>query len=498
MIYRSAVPRGCYFGGNANNGANAGLVYANSNNAPSNSNANIGSRLYFPEEIENIRERRPCLSAEKLKRTEEGAGRDAHCTGYRRLRKRKSKHTGQMKRIGNLYHRIISVENLELADRKARKGKYARIPFRRPDGSIGHKRIVPYGIRLFDRNREANIMNLYDALLTKTFRPSSYCIFIRKEKKERTIYRLPYYPDRIVHHAIMNVLEPIWIKTFTYNTYSCIKGRGIEGCARQVDRIIRKYRDGGKSLFCLKIDLKKFYPSIDRETLKGIIRRKIKDRDLLWLLDTIIDDVRIDAPCMAKLPQETRERIIEAESSGRGTPLGNYLSQFFGNLLLCYFMHEVNERLPEEVREKMKLAEKPMLDCTEYADDIVFFSDSKEVLRTVFEIIRDRLENGLKLKIKNNYQIFPVARNRQDRHGRGLDYVGYVFYKEQKLLRKSIKQRFCRAAAKLEKRKIKPDRAEYRQALAPWLGWARHSNSRHLLKKITREDMREEFLKVPA
>lgn len=130
-----------------------------------------------------------------------------------------------MKRIGNLYEQIISVENLRLADEKARRGKTRS-----------------YGVRVHDRNREANIQALHEALLTKTFRTSPYEVFTIYEPKERVIYRLPYYPDRIVHHAIMNVLEPIWVKTFTYNTYSCVKGRGIEGCARHVDKMIRKYR----------------------------------------------------------------------------------------------------------------------------------------------------------------------------------------------------------------------------------------------------------------
>lgn len=231
-----------------------------------------------------------------------------------------------MKRIAGLYEQIISVENLRLADEKARRGK-----------------THTYGVMVHDRHREEDIQALHEALRTKTFRTSEYDVFTVYEPKERLIYRLPYYPDRIVHHAVMNVLEPIWTRLFTHNTFSCIKGRGIEGCARHVEKIIRKYK--GRPLYCLKIDLKKFYPSINHRVLKRIVRRKIKDKDLLWLLDEIID-------------------------SAEGLPIGNYLSQYLANLILCYFMHEVNEALK--------------LDCAEYADDIVFFSDSKEKLRKAF------------------------------------------------------------------------------------------------------------------
>lgn len=335
-----------------------------------------------------------------------------------------------MKRIAGLYEKIISVENLRLADEKARRGK-----------------THTYGVRVHDKHREADIQALHEALRTKTFKTSKYDVFTVYEPKERLIYRLPYYPDRIVHHAVMNILEPIWTRLFTHNTFSCIKGRGIEGCARQVDKIIKKYK--GRPLYCLKIDLKKFYPSINHRVLKRIVRRKIKDKDLLWLLDEIID-------------------------SATGLPIGNYLSQYLANLILCYFMHEVNEVLK--------------LDCTEYADDIAFFSDSKEKLRKAFmEFIRPKLSE-LMLTVKGNWQIFPIAENRYDKGGRALDYVGYKFYRKQKLIRKSIKQNFCRAAARLNKRKPTLPVKAYKQEVAPWLGWAQHSNSRNLLRTIIKKE----------
>lgn len=299
-----------------------------------------------------------------------------------------------MKRIGNLYGKIISLDNLRLADEKARKGK-----------------TQTYGVRVHDKNREANLLALHEALLTKTFKTSPYEIFTIYEPKERLIFRLPYYPDRIVHHAIMNVLEPIWVRTFTHNTFSCVKGRGIEGCARYVDKIIRKYK--GKPLFCLKIDITKYYPSINHDVLKQIVRKKIKDKDLLWLIDEIID-------------------------SADGVPIGNYLSQYLANLFLCYFMHRVNEVLK--------------IDAAEYADDIAFFGSSKEELREAFKEIRRILEEELKLKVKRNYQIFPIAVNRYDKSGRALDYVGYQFFREQKLIRKSIKKNFCHAVSRLNRR----------------------------------------------
>lgn len=115
-----------------------------------------------------------------------------------------------MKRIGNLYNKICSIDNLTLAEKKSRRGKGKQ-----------------YGVKLFDINKEDNIINLHHILINKEFKTSKYYRFKIFEGKEREIFKLPYYPDRIVHHAIMNVLEKYFVNTFTSDTYSCIKGRGI-------------------------------------------------------------------------------------------------------------------------------------------------------------------------------------------------------------------------------------------------------------------------------
>lgn len=330
-----------------------------------------------------------------------------------------------MKRYGYLYDKVVSMENLRLADCKAREGK-------------AHT----YGVRLFDKDKEGKLYQLHLALKNKTFHTSKYDVFVIHEPKERVIYRLPYYPDRIVHHAIMNVLEPIWRSVFTNNTYSCIKGRGIEGCAKRVGEIISRFPID-KPLYCLKIDIKKFYPSINHDVMKAIVRKKIKDPDLLWLLDEII-------------------------CSADGLPIGNYISQYMANLYLAYLMHYVNEELK--------------VLATEYADDIVFFSDNKETLRDVLAKVRVKIEGELRLKIKDNWQIFPVALNRYDNGGRALDYVGYQFFKGQKLMRKRIKQNFCREYKKQVSKGVAGKKLKMR--LSAWIGWARHSNSRHLMRKM--------------
>lgn len=324
-----------------------------------------------------------------------------------------------MKRVSGLYEKVYDLDNLRLADKKARKHK-----------------LRSYGVIKHDKNSEENLLKLQEMLVSQTYKTSEYDIFTIFTPKERQIFRLPYFPDRITHHAIMNVLEPIWLSVFTKDTYSCIKNRGIHAAARNLKHILKNDREGTK--YCLKFDIRKFYPSIDHDILKQIVRRKIKDKKILWLLDEIID-------------------------SADGVPIGNYLSQYFANLYLAYFDHWVKE-------------EKRVKYYFRYADDIVILSDNKQGLQDLLYSCRKYLRDNLKLTIKSNYQVFPVD-------SRGIDFVGYRFFHTHTILRKSIKKNFCRRVAKLNKRKF-IKYVDYRQQVCSWWGWSKHCNSRNLIKTI--------------
>ena len=332
-----------------------------------------------------------------------------------------------MKRIGNLYDKIISLENLQLADEKARKGK-----------------LKSYGVKVHDRNREANLLALHEALKAGTYRTSEYSTFTIYEPKERIIFRLPYYPDRIVHHAVMNVLEPIWLSVFTADTYSCIKKRGIHAAAKKLRHVIDKDKQG--CTYCLKIDIRKFYPSVNHDVLKSIVRRKLKDTRLLKLLDEIID-------------------------SAEGLPIGNYLSQYLANLMLTYFDHWVKE--VKKVRYYFR-----------YADDIVVLHSDKKVLRGLLAEFETYIAEETKLQVKDNKQIFHVGKDHRDRHGRGIDFLGFVFYLNETRLRKRIKQNLCRKCAQLLKRKNPIDAKDFKQAIASWWGWCKYSDSDYFINKL--------------
>lgn len=323
-----------------------------------------------------------------------------------------------MKRINYLHELVSTQQNIELADERARHNKTKR-----------------YGVLKHDKTHDeqnARLQYWFSYLLYKT---SEYDTFKIYEPKERIIYRLPYFPDRIAHHALMNILEPIWIKIFIKNTYSCVKRRGIHKCAKDLKEDLRDYPE--QTTYCLKMDVRKFYPSIDHEILKQILRRKIKDEYLLKILNEIID-------------------------SADGVPIGNYLSQFFANLYLTYFDHWMKE----EVKAKFYYR---------YADDIVILSNDKRWLHNVLCAIKIYLKYELKLQLKPNYQIFPVEE-------RGIDFVGYVFRHNYTLLRKSIKMHIRKLVQRFEDGKITRD--EFMVSMSSYKGWLLYCDSHNLCKWI--------------
>ncbi len=317
-----------------------------------------------------------------------------------------------MKRKNNLFQNIISIDSLNTADVNARKNN--------------SKRRKQHEVMIHDQNREQNILELHNSLKDKSYKTSKYVTFLVREPKEREVSKLPYYPCRIVHQALIDGIGQYLIDMFTADTYSCIKGKGIHAAN---DALEKAMKDIPGTKYCLKLDVKKFYPSIDHNILKAQLRRKFKDRDLLWLMDEIID-------------------------SAPGLPIGNLTSQYFANFYLAYFDHWIKQ-------------DKAVKYYFRYLDDIVILSDNKEYLHELLAEIKEYMDVKLHLTIKQNYQIFPVAK-------RGIDFVGYVRFHRYCLLRKTIKKSFARMLK----------RNSNWASIASYYGWAIHCDSKNLLTKL--------------
>lgn len=327
-----------------------------------------------------------------------------------------------MKRIGNLYHLVYDMDNLKRAHQNAKKGK-------------GWYKEV----KMVDSDPDKYLGRIQRMLMFKTYHTSEYKIFDRYEgRKLRHIHKLPYYPDRIVHWAIIQVIEAYFLKTFTADTYSSIPKRGIHYGMRRVQNDLELDPEGCK--YCLKFDISKFYESINHDILKNILQTKFKDKDLLWLIGEIIDSI----------PKE------------EGLPIGNYLSQYCANLYLSGLDHWIKE-------------EKRVKYYHRYMDDVVIMSQSKIKLRSLFYDIKSYITDTLKLKIKQNYQIFPTFI-------RGIDFLGFRFFGSHTLLRKNTKQNMKRKLFKIFKRPYLS--LSDRCSISSYSGWTMYADCRNLEHKV--------------
>lgn len=324
-----------------------------------------------------------------------------------------------------LWDAICSMDNLKAAHKNAKKGKgwYQEV-------------------KQVDSDPEYYLGLLQNMLINKTYHTSEYQTFYKTEgNKKRLIYKLPYFPDRICQWAVLQVIEPILLRNFTADTYSAIPGRGIHLCFYRLQEAMQKDVKG--SQYCLKIDAKQYYPSIDHAILKEKYRRLFKDDDLLWLLDEVIDSTPGEA----------------------GIPIGNYLSQYSGNFYLSAFDHWIKE--VKGVKHYFR-----------YMDDIVILHESKEYLHRLRKEIDEYFHTKLKLTIKENWQVFPTFK-------RGLDYVGYRSFLEYTLLRKSTCKTFKAKMVAINKKRLNGEELSYSEwcSINSYKGWLKHCDSYRLQEK---------------
>lgn len=325
-----------------------------------------------------------------------------------------------MKRYGNLFDKIVDWNNLRWAAGQAMRGKTWQ-----------------RAVRKFEANYEKSLSAIQKSLVEQTFTTSEYTEKVVFEPKKRTIYKLPFEPDRIVQHALLQIVAPIWDAMFIEDSYACRPGRGMHQASTKAMDYVRKYK------YCFKADISKFYPSIDHEILRGLVRRKIKCKKTLWLLDDIIDSF----------------------PGGKNAPIGNYTSQWFGNL----YMNELDQWVKHEKKVSAYIR---------YCDDFIIFSDSKTELHQLRKEIEVFLRDRLKLKFSKS-SVFPVTQ--------GVDFLGYRHFPGYKLLRKSTARRVKRRLLKLEKL-LKKGRISLRQfdgsiaSTSGWLRWANTENFRISVK----------------
>ncbi len=343
-----------------------------------------------------------------------------------------------MKTYKNLFNSIVSFDNLLLAAKKAQRGKRFRD-----------------NVALFNMNLEKNLLTLQKELEKQTYQPGEYRSFYIYEPKKRKISAAPYR-DRVVHHALCNIIEPIFERSFIFDSYSNQKGKGTHRAVLRFQKYLRRYK------YVLKCDIKKYFPSIDHEILKGKIRRKIADAQTLWLIDTIIDNSNPQEKVCDYFPEDD---LFTPWQRRRGLPIGNLTSQFFANVLLNDFDHFIKEKLRCKAYQR-------------YVDDFVMLDNDKYLLK---EIGKEASEFLNRSRLRIHPKKFQIFLNNQ-----GIDFLGYLIFPTHIRLRKTNALRFRRRLKKMAKKYQRKEitLSEVNSSVQSWLGHARFADTYNLRRSI--------------
>ena len=343
-----------------------------------------------------------------------------------------------MKRIGDLWPRIVAFDNLLVAYHKARRGKRQRDEVAR-----------------FDLALERNLLALREELLSHAYRPGAYRQFTIYDRKARLISAAPF-GDRVVHHALMNLVESALDRAFIRDSYACRQGRGVHAAVARYQGWARRHA------YVLKLDISRYFPSIDHAILKEKLCRRIKDRDTLWLFDRIIDGGPETPITPPRFPGDDLVDLMERRC---GLPIGNLTSQFLGNLYLDDLDHYLKEVCG--VRAYLR-----------YVDDLALLGDDKRRLWALRDAVAAFLERERLLLHPYKQQIH--------RTGDGVDLLGYRVFPGRIRLRRDNGYRFRRrlrakadayAAGLLELEDVSA-------SVAAWVGHARHAESNGLRRAV--------------
>ena len=332
--------------------------------------------------------------------------------------------------ISELYSKLCSHENLEAAFKKAKKRKSTK----------------PYVLE-FEKNLSENLMKLRNELAFHTYKPAPLKTFIICDPKTRKICKSAFR-DRVVHHALIRLIEPIFDKTFIFDSYANRKGKGVHSALKRFDCFKRKVsKNNTRNCYVLKADIRHYFETVDQNVLINILSKQIKDKRVIWLIRRILEN-------------------YSSKQTGKGMPLGNLTSQFFANV----YLNELDQFVKHKLKAKYYLR---------YVDDFVVLHNSKELLENCKEQINNILKNELKIELHpDKSKIIPLLK--------GISLLGFRTFYYHKLLRKSNLKKFLRKLAELKEKLnlcliTEDDLAESVQG---WVGYAMHGNTYSLRKTL--------------
>lgn len=331
------------------------------------------------------------------------------------------------------FHKVCDFQNLYKAHTRARRGKR------------WNREVID-----FEMNLAENLSVISDSLKNHTYEMAGYYRFMVHDPKDRQIHAL-YYRDRVVQHCLCDeVLSPLLDRKLIYDNTACRVGKGTHFAQKRLTAFMREhYRSYGSEGYFLKCDIRKFFDSIDHQILKTKIRKVFRDKEILWLIDKIIDSYE--------------------KTPGRGLPLGNQTSQWFA----IYYL----DGLDRLVKEKMKIRY-----YSRYMDDGVLLHHDKAYLKRCLALMDEYIRDNLHLEFNQKTQIIPVAN--------GVDYLGFHFYltdtgKVVRKVRQQTKYKYKRKLRRMQEKYAegKMDLDEIRQVLASYRAHFSHGHTWRMRKK---------------
>ena len=338
-----------------------------------------------------------------------------------------------MRRIGNLFADVCSFGNLLSAAKRARRGKKNR-----PD------------VLAFHMDLEANLLRLRDELGSGLYQPGAYRTFKITDPKPRVISAAPYR-DRVVHHALCSVIEPVFERRFIYDSYANRKGKGSHAAIDRCTCLCRSNRTG----YVLKCDVARYFPSIDHEILHGQIGRSIKCRETLNLIGVILNAAGDDTTVPTYFDGDNLFTPFERRI---GVPIGNLTSQLIGNVYLNSFDHWMKETIQPA-------------GYIRFVDDFLVFSESRSELFRVLGAIRDQM-SLLRLSLHpRKCQVTPMRC--------GVEFLGWHVFPDHRRIRRSTGVRFQRKLKLLSLgyRSGNIGREEVHASVMSWIGHLKHGDT---------------------
>jgi RNA-directed DNA polymerase len=354
-----------------------------------------------------------------------------------------------MKTYKNLYPQIHNFGNLYIAFLAARKGKRGQV-----------------AVASFEFDLEHNLLQLEAELRDQTYRPAPYTNFYIYEPKRRLVSAAPFR-DRVLHHALCQVIEPIWEARFIHTSFACRKGKGNHRALDQCHAYVRQYR------YAFQGDIVKYFPAIDHQILHSLLARRIADRRTLWLIDEILNSgagILADEYPMTFFPQDDPAtgsgQGLFAANRPRGLPIGNLTSQFWANV----YLHELDKFVKHRLRCPAYLR---------YMDDFVLFSDDRAQLQEWKTAVRDFLAAHLRLVLHAKKSlVFPVKI--------GVDFCGFRIYPTHRRLRRSSIRRFVHRFRRQREAYWRGELSleEMQVSVRSWIAHAAHGDTWRLRQRL--------------